>query len=172
MKKILALILALATLGLLLIGCGKTATTGKTTGGEANTKTQETETPATSVSETPSKTTEESKNAEPKFDRMKLYEIKTTDGVRMEWKDEEVGKARTDDWQGTVWSLDTYTNNKGEECSMFYAGDFLNYILSAGTLRADEALKLARTDGTPVRRATWNIQDNGDGTYIDCFWFE
>ena len=165
MKKLFALILALVTLGMLLTGCGNTVTTGKVTGSETETKASETETPDASGSALPTETTEENKNTEPEFDRMKLYEIKTTDGVRMEWKDEEVGKARKDEWQGTVWSLDTYTNNKGAEYSMFYAGDFLNYILSAGTLKEDEALKLARTDGTPARRATWNIQDNGDGTY-------
>lgn len=167
MKKLFALMLALVTLGMLFSGCGNTVTTGKATGSETETETEvsETETPDASGSALPTETTEENKNTEPEFDRMKLYEIKTTDGVRMEWKDEEVGKARKNEWQGTVWSLDTYTNNKGEEYSMFYAGDFLNYILSAGTLREDEALKLARTDGTPVRRATWNIQDNGDGTY-------
>ena len=155
MKRIIALLLVLVTLGAVVIACNPATPTDP-------------ETPSTSGDENSEVVIDPEKQTHP-F-KQGLYTIKTSDGKELCWSALTVGpKAdKTGDiWEETVWYIETVSKNKGAETvTYFFAGDLMENVIYVNTVKPDGEVKLdGRDHAKVVSKQAWYVRDNGDGTF-------
>lgn len=185
MKRIIALLLVLVTLGAIVISCGPLATKTSdteepTVSGEASVSGGETSAlPNTDSTSTPeSAEPSGDKNSEVEIDPEKqthpfkqgLYTITTADGKELCWNARTIGPkaGKTGDiWEETVWYIMNTTKNNGKETvSHIYAGDLVELVMYTNIVKPDGEVTLKERDYSKVvEKQAWYIRDNGDGTF-------
>lgn len=156
MKRIIALLLVLVTLGAAVISCTPAGTTA------------DPETPSTSNG-APSEVVKDPNKQTYPF-KQGLYTITTTDGKELCWSALTVGpKAEKtgDIWEETVWYITSAEKNGGAETvSYLFAGDLMENVIYTDIVKPDGVVKLdGRDHAKVVAKQAWYIRQNSDGTF-------
>ena len=178
MKRIVCLILIALMLLPAMIACAGTQNGEQSTApaetSEAAASTAEDattgETAPEQPSETPAGQTEEPTTETPaeevsEFDADKFYEIRNTDGERLEWNSTKLKIGSAVDTEGTFWSIKTYVNGANKTLSVFFAGDGNKRGVDMGTqLRKGGKAQLGNISyPSPKNTQSWMIKKNEDG---------